>query len=528
MTFPAQGCFEPEGTTYDDQGCLREILRDNMFSGIFQTTAWHHHRYCINCKLSGSVYAASEVKGAIPIVHGPSGCAFHQRVTPMKLYAPIYNLACTNLNENDVIYGGEDKLRRTIKSVYDRYHPPLIIVLPTCVSGLIGDDIAGICQDINQEIPCSIVYVASEGFAHRSREALDSIMQNAAESWKTSLPPDYELRGCGREDVVMSLVDQLMEDQDVAENFLNLESHGRLRYGSQIDFLETKRIFRAIGIEINTTILTCTVDQIKRAPAAEINVVMRNRQAAIRMKEKFGTEYFRKWFVHYGIDGIEKFFVEIASKMGRDGEADEVIRKEKDLAVDRLNKYMHIFSGKDFAISTHAFFFTPYFASIYARDLKLPLKYFCVSTQLLRSMNTSEKTIELMIKNMEDLFDRWDLGFEMVVNPTLNEISNIAKKVDYVLGDRMVPVGSENGIGSNVVDISSLNPLLLRTSFSGITDFGRCLANCLSGNVQRPRSLIISRFDYDNVNYPMIQDQRCSASRNMWSEMWSLKGSVRD
>lgn len=528
MMLPGQGRFELNDHICEDQNCLREIFRDNLFAGIFQSAAWHNHHYCINCKLSGSVYAASEIKGAIPIVHGPSGCAFHQRVTPMKLYAPIYNLKCTNLNEKDVIYGGEEKLKGTIKRVYDRYHPTLIIILPTCVSGLIGDDIAGICQDMVNELPCNIVYVSSEGFAHRGREALDGIMQNAAKSWKTSLPPDYELRGCGREDVVISLVDQLMEDQDVAENSVNLESHGRLRYGSQIDFLETKRIFFEMGIEINTTILTCTVDQIKRAPAAEINVVMRNRQAASRMKDRFGTEYFRKWFVHYGIDGIERFFIEIASKLGLDGEAEEVVGREKNLAIDRLNKYRHIFKGNNFAISTQGFFFTPYFASIYARDLQIPVKYFCVSTELLKSMNTSKETIELMIKNMEDLFDSWDLGFEMIVNPTLDEISDIAKKVDYVLGDRIMPIDTDKGKGSNVMDISSLNPLLLRSSFSGITDFGRCLAGCLNGNALRPRSLIISRFDYDNVNYPMIRDLRCSASRNMWSEMWSLKGTGGD
>ena len=107
-----------------------------------------------------------------------------------------------------------------------------------------------------------------------------------------------------------------MDEQEVVENSVNIESMGRLRYGSKMDFLETKRIFIEIGIEINTTILTCTFDQIKRSPAAKMNIIMRNRRAADRMKERFGTEYFRKWFVHYSIDGIEQFFPEVAGELG--------------------------------------------------------------------------------------------------------------------------------------------------------------------------------------------------------------------
>jgi hypothetical protein len=91
---------------------LQNVFRDRVFNGIYQGTAWQFHRYGIDCKLSGSVYAVSEIEGAIPLIHGPNGCAFHQRLTPRKMYAPVYNLPCTDLDENDVIYGGEEKLRK--------------------------------------------------------------------------------------------------------------------------------------------------------------------------------------------------------------------------------------------------------------------------------------------------------------------------------------------------------------------------------------------------------------------------------
>jgi nitrogenase molybdenum-cofactor synthesis protein NifE len=518
---------ERKNATIEDDNELRGILRNRTLTGVFQSATWQNHRYGINCKLSGSVYAASEIEDAIPILHGPAGCAFHQRLTPMKIYAPIYDLPSTNLDENDVIYGGENKLREKINEVYHQFHPSLIVLLPTCISGLIGDDISGLCQDIKPELPCDLVHVASEGFAHRSRESLDGLMQDTSKSWKTLRPPEYDLRGCGQEEVILSLVDQLMEEQDVIDNLVNLETFGRFRYGSRKDLGEIKRIFGDIGINVNMTIPSCTVEEIKRAPAAQLNIITRNRKAAKRMKEKFGTDYYRKWASHYGIEGIERFFLEVSSKLNLEGEAEDVIKREKSKALEKLDKYRGIFKKYDFAVSTQGFFFTPYFARIFVQDLGLPIRYFCVNTQLLRSMNTSEKTIGSMMKSLEGLFADWDFRFEMVVNPTANEMSEIAKKVDYMLSDRIMPFLCNNEDEIGMMDISAITNLLFRTSFTGIVEFSRYFASSLNSRaIDRRRVPIISRFNYDQINYPLIDDPRCSASQSMWQDMWGLKSSA--
>ncbi|MCK4458592.1 MAG: nitrogenase component 1, partial [Methanosarcinales archaeon] len=324
-----------QDTANENENVLREIFRDRVYNGIHQGTTWQFHRYGINCKLSGSVYAVSEIEGAIPLIHGPAGCAFHQRLTPRKMYAPIYNLPCTDLDENDVIYGGEDKLRDKINEVYHRFHPPLIAVLPTCISGLVGDDVSGVITEL--DLPCDLLHVPSEGFAHRSRESLDMMMRDYAESWKDpSRSPAYDLRGCGHEEVMFSIVDQLMEEQEIAPNLVNIESFGRFTYGFRSELAEIKHIFGEMGVSVNLTLPTCTVEEIKRAPAAELNIVTRNLRWAERMKERFGNDYLRKWFFYFGFDGVEKFYHDCASKLGLDGEADASIRKEKTQSLQEL------------------------------------------------------------------------------------------------------------------------------------------------------------------------------------------------
>lgn len=340
---------------------FRNIVHDCTFSGLLQAASIHYHRFGLNCKLSGSVYAVSEIQGAIPIIHGPAGCAFHQRLTPMRLHAPVYDLQCTHLEEKEVIYGGEEKLRRTIIEAYHYYQPSIIIVLPACVSGLIGDDIAGVCKDLETDIPCHVVNVSSEGFAHCSKDSLDALLIDSAKSWRSSKLPDIEFRDCGQEEVILSLIDQLMRTQDVAENQVNLEYIGRynldkFRYGPRRDLQETERLFDQMGIKINATIPSCTIEKIKQTPSAALNIVFRNRRAAKLMKERFGTEYFCKWILNYGLEGIERFYRDVASKMGKDGEADITIKREKLKALEEIEKYHGWFKSHRFALSIRASF----------------------------------------------------------------------------------------------------------------------------------------------------------------------------
>jgi nitrogenase molybdenum-iron protein alpha/beta subunit len=306
---------------------------------------------------------------------------------------------------------------------------------------------------------------------------------------------------------------------------VNIESFGRFTYGFRSELAEIKHIFGEMGVSVNLTLPTCTVEEIKRAPAAELNIVTRNLRWAERMKERFGNDYLRKWFFYFGLDGVEKFYHDCASKLDLDGVADVAIRREKTQSLQELEKYQKAFAQEDFAVSTQGFFFTPYLARIYALDLKLPIKYLCVDMQLLRALNISEETIEVMITNMQEAFDEWDLGFEVVTNPTLAEMSEIAKKVDHVLSDRITPPIYEKGGGVGVMDISATRYLLFRTGFSGIVEFGKYLTRELNSakRYQNNREPIISRFDYDKIYYPMLDDNRCSASREMWSRMWGMK-----
>ncbi|PJB46138.1 MAG: nitrogenase molybdenum-iron protein alpha chain, partial [Deltaproteobacteria bacterium CG_4_9_14_3_um_filter_44_9] len=69
---------------------------------------------------------------------------------------------CTNLMELELVYGAEKKLRRGIVETYERYRPALIVVVPTCPSDMIGDDLAAAVRQAKKEVGCEVVYSTGE------------------------------------------------------------------------------------------------------------------------------------------------------------------------------------------------------------------------------------------------------------------------------------------------------------------------------------------------------------------------------
>ena len=45
------------------------------------------------------------------------------------------------MQESDIVFGGEKKLKKAITEAVDIFNPPAIFICSTCPVGLIGDDI---------------------------------------------------------------------------------------------------------------------------------------------------------------------------------------------------------------------------------------------------------------------------------------------------------------------------------------------------------------------------------------------------
>ena len=101
------------------------------------------------------------------LVHGPIACEGnswdnrHSSSWP-KIYRTGFT---TDINELDVIYGGEKRLFKSIREIIEKYDPPAVFVYQTCVTALIGDDIEAVCQRATEKFGKPIIPVNAPGFA---------------------------------------------------------------------------------------------------------------------------------------------------------------------------------------------------------------------------------------------------------------------------------------------------------------------------------------------------------------------------
>jgi len=117
------------------------------------------------CTLTGALSVTTSVCNSISVVHGPRGCAHHNfsllHATALEhdgVGAP--NIQSTGLLENEIIFGGEAALERTLARTASLC-PACIFVLSTCIADAIGDD-AGAVSRMDWGVP--VIPVPTGGF----------------------------------------------------------------------------------------------------------------------------------------------------------------------------------------------------------------------------------------------------------------------------------------------------------------------------------------------------------------------------
>ncbi len=115
----------------------------------------------------------SRIVDAALVVHAPIGCAadsvysntqnkWGEKVRNWK-HRNI-NVINTNMVEEDTVFGAVAKLKDAIREAYRRFNPKAIFVTTSCVSGIIGEDINSVIDELQEEIPIPLAPVFCEGF----------------------------------------------------------------------------------------------------------------------------------------------------------------------------------------------------------------------------------------------------------------------------------------------------------------------------------------------------------------------------
>jgi nitrogenase molybdenum-iron protein alpha/beta subunit len=117
------------------------------------------------CTLTGALSVTTQVRDAVSIIHGPKGCAHHNfslfHATGLdNERVAVPDLVSSSLTESDIVFGGEEALSRTIRSVTGR-DVAAVFVLSTCIVETIGDDVDAVC---GRGYPVPVIHLPTAGF----------------------------------------------------------------------------------------------------------------------------------------------------------------------------------------------------------------------------------------------------------------------------------------------------------------------------------------------------------------------------
>ena len=125
------------------------------------------------------------IKDMVHIVHGPIGCSYYTwgaRRNKAREEEGIKNFVnyafSTDMQESDVVFGGEKKLAKVIDEVVEIFQPKAITISATCPVGLIGDDLGAVAKKAEEKHGVKVLAFNCEGYKGVSQSAGHHIANN--------------------------------------------------------------------------------------------------------------------------------------------------------------------------------------------------------------------------------------------------------------------------------------------------------------------------------------------------------------
>jgi nitrogenase molybdenum-iron protein alpha chain len=299
------------------------------------------------------------IKDALQIVHGPIGCSYYAWGTRRHKGKTVegqdnYLQYClsTDMQESDIVFGGEKKLKKAIDEAMDLFHPSTIFICSTCPVGLIGDDINAVAKWTEEKYGIKCISFSCEGYKGVSQSAGHHIANNQ---------------------LIKFVIGE--GDREIKNKF-SVNLLGEYNIGG--DGWETERILKRIGYELVSTFTgDSTVDDLKNAYQANLSLVQCHRSInyiAEMVETKYGVPWMKVNFI--GVNGTIESLRNIA-KYFDDPEltarTEAVIADELELLQDDMEYYKTKLKGKTAAL---------YVGGSRAHHFQLLLKDFGMQTVL--------------------------------------------------------------------------------------------------------------------------------------------------
>lgn len=360
------------------------------------------------CVMSGAWRSLQALKDDIAvIIHGARGCNNSFKLDYMDGASKTFNV---DLNEHDVIFGGEQKLRQAILDIDTEYSPNLIVVLTSCCSELIGDDVDAVIAGVSSIINAKIFSLNTGGMSGKQQ---------------------YE----GQNAANLGLAKALMREQDIQKNTVNyLGYYFQWDYREGRDICELKRLLERINIRLlNVFTSGMSAKNIEESPCASLNIVRcphSTHKLATYMAERFNTPYIFP-AMPIGKENTTKFLLEVAEYFNFTREAQNIVLEESKLVDEVYAKVNPYIKGKKVAVCVGASR-TPFLVN-FLSEIGLDVKLICYY----RTWDTADSTVQnkfgSTMEILKPVIDQYDVDADVLLYSNNDDLFHLFRENEFDL-----------------------------------------------------------------------------------------------
>lgn len=321
---------EESTSDYDAPYLSKNVIRDEPLHG---------------CAFNGAMTMSSNLKDAVILAHSPKSCTYlsiqtissagrrtlfeRGNILPSSL---IPNVLSTDMSETDMVFGGSENLLSKVKSVLNfQSPPPAIVIVSSCPSGIIGDDIDDALSLSTERT--KIVTVKAEG----------------------NLTGDY-LQGMlmAYTSLAKQIIDMSVEKR---ERTVNIVFEKVVARNTEMNFQRLKAFLARMNISVNCRFLCNTsYASLRDFCSAELNLLAYRDYTGKILEDffikEYGASFFEKQFP-IGFKETSDWLLALGKHFDASDEAKSIISENEIIYQNRIKSVRPKLEGKKLMIITY-------------------------------------------------------------------------------------------------------------------------------------------------------------------------------
>lgn len=262
------------------------------------------------CSSGCAQFILSQIVDAAIVNHGPVGCIadsvtcnasnkWGENVRNWKKCN--INVINTNMSEQDTVFGAAGRLKDAVKEAYRRFDPKAIFITASCVSGIIGEDIQSVLDELEDEVPVPLAPVFCEGFKSKV--------------WASGFDAAFH--------AVLTKIVKTPQQRSNKVNLINFTGSARKEIVAALARFDLEPVFM---------LPFSTVEELSKISESAATISICGTLGSYignALEQQYGVPYVKTMQPH-GIAGMDSWLRGLGAATGKEKEVEQYIKEEKE------------------------------------------------------------------------------------------------------------------------------------------------------------------------------------------------------